>query len=200
MVRKGEILSQAVSGVGDDLLDGARELFEKSESEIAQTQIAFEKKRRAARNKLIYAFSAAVAAACIFIVLGTGLIPMGGNAGMPKVYYDGVRLGADGTAVCVGEQSEPDVAAYSLERGMGQSGTEFTLNIKVRGNFTIQTSSGEFLPDGCNMVSARDEADIVWAVELEDGACFTVAYGDKTEKIELHFDDESGQWMLRTGE
>ena len=29
MVKKGEILSQALSGVSDDLLDGARELFEK---------------------------------------------------------------------------------------------------------------------------------------------------------------------------
>ena len=200
MVRKGEILSQAVSGVGDDLLDGARELFEKSESEIAQTQIAFEKKRRAVRNKLIYAFSSAVAAACIFIVLGTGLIPVGRNAGMPKVYYDGVRLGADGTAVSAGEQPEPDVAAYSLERSMGQRETEFTLNIKVRGNFTIQASSGEFLPDGCDIVSAGDEADIVWAVDLEEGAYFTVICGDDSVKVELHFDDESGQWMLRTGE
>ena len=38
MVRKGEILSQAMSGVSDELLDGARELFEKSEEEIAQAQ------------------------------------------------------------------------------------------------------------------------------------------------------------------
>ena len=116
------------------------------------------------------------------------------------MYYDGVRLGADGTAVSAGEQPEPDVAAYSLERSMGQRETEFTLNIKVRGNFTIQASSGEFLPDGCDIVSAGDEADIVWAVDLEEGAYFTVICGDDSVKVELHFDDESGQWMLRTGE
>ena len=33
MVKKGEILSQALSGVSDDLLDGARGLFEKSEDD-----------------------------------------------------------------------------------------------------------------------------------------------------------------------
>ena len=63
MVRKGEILSQAVSGIGDDLIEGAKELFEKSESEITQAQNEFAKKKRAMRNKLIYAFSAAAAAA-----------------------------------------------------------------------------------------------------------------------------------------
>lgn len=44
MVRKGEILSQAVSGIGDDLIEGAKELFEKSESEITQAQNEFAKK------------------------------------------------------------------------------------------------------------------------------------------------------------
>ena len=53
MVRKGEILSQAVSGIGDDLIEGAKELFEKSESEITQAQNEFAKKKRAMRNKLI---------------------------------------------------------------------------------------------------------------------------------------------------
>ena len=146
MVRKGEILSQAVSGIGDDLIEGAKELFEKSESEITQAQNEFAKKKRAMRNKLIYAFSAAAAAACIFIVLGTGLIPITGTGGIPKVYYDGVRVGTEGTVVSVGEQQEPDVAVYSLERSMGQSGMEFMLDIKVKGNFSIQASSGEFLP------------------------------------------------------
>ena len=45
MVRKGEILSQAVSGIGDDLIEGAKELFEKSESEITQAQNEFAKKK-----------------------------------------------------------------------------------------------------------------------------------------------------------
>ena len=198
MVRKGEILSQAVSGIGDDLIEGAKELFEKSESEITQAQNEFAKKKRAMRNKLIYAFSAA--AACIFIVLGTGLIPITGTGGMPKVYYDGVRVGTEGTVVGAGEQQEPDVALYSLERSMGQSGMEFMLNIKVNGNFTIQASNGEFLPDGVSTISAGDEADIVWSVALDEGAYFTVDCGDDTMKVELHLDDESGQWMLRTRE
>ena len=199
MVRKGEILSQAVSGVGDDLLDGARELFEKSDSEIAQAQEAFEKKKRTAQKKLIYVFSVAAAAACILIVLGTGLIPIGGKGTMPKVYYDGVKLSAGGAVVGSDEQSEPEVAVYSLERSTGQSASEFTLSIRARGSFIIEAGSGEFIPDG-GSVSARDEADIVWAVDLEEGAYFTVICGDDSVKVELHLDDESGQWILRTGE
>ena len=64
MVKKGEILSQALSGVSDDLLDGARGLFEKSEDDVIKTQELFRRKKQAVRRKMIYAMSA-VAAACI---------------------------------------------------------------------------------------------------------------------------------------
>ena len=54
MVKKGEILSQALSGVSDDLLDGARELFEKSEDDVIKTQELFRRKKQAVRKKMIY--------------------------------------------------------------------------------------------------------------------------------------------------
>ena len=55
MVKKGEILSQALSGVSDDLLDGARGLFEKSEDDVIKTQELFRRKKQAVRRKMIYA-------------------------------------------------------------------------------------------------------------------------------------------------
>lgn len=200
MVRKGEILSQAVSGVGDDILEGAKELFEKSESELEQAQNVFAVKKRRAARRVIYSLSAVAAAACIFIVLGTGLIPIQGNGRVPKVYYDGVRIDSDGYAVGVQAQEKPDVAVYSLERSIGQGEEEFALNVKARGSFIIEASSGEFMPDGTDTISVRDEADIVWAVVPTEGAYITVNTEKETVKIELHQDEESGQWMLRTGE
>ena len=91
MVKKGEILSQALSGVSDDLLDGARGLFEKSEDDVIKTQGLFRRKKQAVRRKMIYAMSA-VAAACILIVLGRGITVLSGKGQIPEVYYDGVML------------------------------------------------------------------------------------------------------------
>ena len=200
MVRKGEILSQAVSGVGDDILEGARELFEKSESEIEQAQNVFAVKKRRAAGRVIYSLSAAAVAACIFIVLGTGLIPIQGNGRVPKVYYGDVRIDSDGYAVGIQAQENSDVAVYSLERDISHGEEEFALNVRAKGSFNIEASSGEIIPDGTDTISVRDEADIVWAVVPTEGAYITVNTGKETVKIELHQDEESGQWMLRTGE
>ncbi len=195
MVRKGEILSQAVSGVSDELLDEARELFEKSEEEISQAQKFYERKRQAVKRKMLYAMST-VAAACIFIVAGIAFLSA--KQGIPKVYYDGALLDGSGTAAGVQAQDEPDVASYSLERSISHGEYEFTLHIKARGSFIIEASSGVFVPDDENVISASDEADIIWAVEPYEGAYFTVSAGTQSVRVELHLDEEAGLWTLRT--
>ena len=108
MVKKGEILSQALSGVSDDLLDGARGLFEKSEDDVIKTQELFRRKKQAVRRKMIYAMSA-VAAACILIVLGRGITVLSGKGQIPEVYYDGVMLDEGGVTAQV--QNEPAVVS-----------------------------------------------------------------------------------------
>lgn len=191
MVSKGEILSQAVSNVSDELLDGARELFEKSEEEISRTQ----KRRQAVRRKMIYAMSA-IAAACIFIVAGIAFLLA--KQGIPRVYYDGTlldgsRIVADGRA-----QDEPDVAAYSLERSVFEDEYELTLHIKARGSFRIEASSGVFVPDGESVISASGEADVTWAVEPDEGVYLTVSAGTHIVRVELELDEDTGLWMLKT--
>lgn len=200
MVRKGEILSQAMSGVSDELLDGARELFEKSGEETAQARQLYEVKRQTAKRKMIYAISAMAAAACIFIVLGTGITLMSLRQHTPKIYYDGVLLDGGGMAVDAQLDSEPYVVSYSLERSVSNEKSEFALHIRARGSFIIEASGGEFVENGGNVMPASDEADIVWAVEPYEGAHITVSAGTHSVKVELHLDEETGQWLLRTAQ
>lgn len=199
-MRKGEILSQAMSGVSDELLDGARELFEKSGEETAQARQLYEVKRQTAKRKMIYAISAMAAAACIFIVLGTGIILMSLRQHTPKIYYDGVLLDGGGMAVDAQLDSEPYVVSYSLERSVSNEKSEFALHIRARGSFIIEASGGEFVENGGNVMPASDEADIVWAVEPYEGAHITVNAGTHSVKVELHLDEETGQWLLRTAQ
>ena len=184
MVKKGEILSQALSGVSDDLLDGARGLFEKSEDDVIKTQELFRRKKQAVRRKMIYAMSA-VAAACILIVLGRGITVLSGKGQIPEVYYDGVMLDERGVTAQV--QNEPAVVAYSLERSAVLEESGFTLHIKARGSFTIEASSGELIPYGTSVMSASDEA-----------AYLTVNAGTYSVKVSMCFDEETGEWKLRT--
>ena len=195
MVRKGEILSQAVSNVSDEILDGARELFEKSEEEISQAQELYDKKRQAVKKKIIYAMSAA-AAACIFIV--AGITFLSAKQGIPKVYYKGMLLDANGVAVDTQADDEPDVVSYSLKAGNYQKEYEFTFSIKARGSFIIEASSGVLMPDGSTVMPAEDEADVIWNVEPYEGAYLTVSAGKSSVRIELHLDEETNLWMLRT--
>ncbi len=195
MVKKGEILSQALSDVSDELLDGARELFEKSEDDVIKTQELFYRKKQAVRRKMIYAMSA-VAAACILIVLGTGITALSKRGDMPKVYYDGVMLDERGVAAQV--QDEPAVVSYSLERSAVRNESEFALHIKARGSFTIEASSGEFVSEGTSVISASDEADVVWAVQPDEEAYLTVNTGTYSVRVSLYFDEETGAWMLKT--
>lgn len=195
MVKKGEILSQALSDVSDELLDGARELFEKSEDDVIKTQELFYRKKQAVRRKMIYAMSA-VAAACILIVLGTGITVLSKRGDMPKVYYDGVMLDERGVAAQV--QDEPAVVSYSLERSAVRNESEFALHIKARGSFTIEASSGEFVSEGTSVISASDEADVVWAVQPDEEAYLTVNTGTYSVRVSLYFDEETGTWMLKT--
>ena len=199
-MRKGEILSQAMSGVSDELIDGARELFEKSGEETAQARQLYEVKRQTAKRKMIYAISAMAAAACIFIVLGTGITLMSLRQHTPKIYYDGVLLDGGGMAVEPQLDSEPYVVSYSLERSVSNEKSEFALHIRARGSFIIEASGGEFVENGGNVMPASDEADIVWAVEPYEGAHITVSAGTHSVKVELHLDEETGQWLLRTAQ
>lgn len=195
MVKKGEILSQALSGVSDDLLDGARELFEKSEDDVIKTQELFRRKKQVVRRKMIYAMSA-VAAACILIVLGRGITVLSGKGQIPEVYYDGVMLDERGVTAKV--QNEPAVVSYSLERSAVLEESGFTLHIKARGSFTIEASGGELIPYGTSVMSASDEADIVWAVQPDEEAYLTVNAGTYSVKVSMCFDEETGEWKLRT--
>lgn len=195
MVKKGEILSQAVSNVSDEILDGARELFEKSEEEISHAQELYDKKRQAVKKKIIYAMSAA-AAACIFIAAGIAFSPA--KQGIPKVYYQGMLLDANGVAVDIQADDEPDVVSYSLKAGNYQKEYEFTFSIKARGSFIIEASSGMLMPDGDNIMSAEDEADVIWNVEPYEGAYLMVSVGENSIRIELYPDEEMNIWMIRT--
>ena len=195
MVKKGEILSQAMSNVSDEILDGARELFEKSEEEISQAQELYDKKRQAVKKKIIYAMSEA-AAACIFIA--AGITFLSAKQGIPKVYYQGMLLDANGVAVDTQADDEPDVVSYSLKAGNYQKEYEFTFSIKARGSFIIEASSGVLMPDGSTVMSAEDEADVIWNVEPYEGAYLMVSAGENSIRIELYPDEEMNIWMIRT--
>ena len=96
--------------------------------------------------------------------------------------------------------SEPYVVSYSLERSVSNEKSEFALHIRARGSFIIEASGGEFVENGGNVMPASDEADIVWAVEPYEGAHITVSAGTHSVKVELHLDEETGQWLLRTAQ
>lgn len=196
MVRKGEILSQALSDVSDELLDGARELFEKSEEDVGNAQELFYKKRQAVKRKMIYAMSTVAAAACILIVLGVGITTLSKKRAVPEIYYNGIVL--DEKGVTAQAQDESAVVSYSLEREAVRGEAEFALHIKARGSFTIEASSGEFMPDGTKVISADDEADVLWSVEPCEDAYLTVNAGTYSVEVKLHLDGETGEWLLMT--
>lgn len=205
MVKKGELISEALSGVSDDILKDAQELFEADIEEAAKGKVSRVREIRAVRKRTMISFFAA-AAACILLVLCT--ISMGGLFGTdgPTVYLDGVRIDSDGVTAVGPEtlqaavQDGPETASYTLERGISGSVEKFTFHIKAEGSFEVEALSGELLPDGITMLSAEDEADIVWSAVLEEGAALTVSAGTRKVSIRLHYDDKKGQWVLVKGE
>lgn len=204
MVKKGELISEALSGVGDDLIEDAQRLFDEDAEEVQRERKSHDRVRKPVVRKAMYVFFAA--AACFLLVLGiTHMVDRAGLNGTPTVFYGGVRIDSEGVAAFSSDTLQamvtdaPGIASYSLERGLNTTVEEFTLHIEAGRNFDVEVSSGGFLPDGITVMSAEDEADIVWAVALEEGASLTVKTGEKKVRIELHHDEVTGQWLLVMG-